>query len=211
MFSAACNAGDEAAKSAAFQMFAKFTEGDRDAVHSNLRLVVYRTVMRYGGEAEYDTIITEFKKSTVPDEKEDLLQFLGSTRNPVLLQRSLDLFLSGELNPQDIYSAMQGFGDHKDGVLALWAWLSDYWDVLYEMGKAVVGFGALVFMVVVPFTKDQQRQMVQEFFSAKDTTVFDTNLAQALDVIRSKHGWLVRDKADIEEWLGNHGYLQKHP
>ncbi|KAH8653591.1 aminopeptidase [Xylariales sp. PMI_506] len=211
MFAAACSAGDESAKSAAFEMFGKFIEGDRHAIHSNVRLAVYKTVMRYGGEAEYGAIFEEYKKSTIPDEREDLLECLGATRNLKLLQRTTDLLLSGELNPQHIFSAIQGFKDHKDGVLALWAWMSDNWEVLYQIGHAVVGFGVLVFVAVAPFTKDHQRQMVQEFFKEKDTKVFDMNLAQALDVIRSKDGWLARDKADIEEWLSNHGYLQREP
>ena len=208
MFGAACSAGDEIAKSAALDMFTKFKGRDRDAIHSSLRIAVYKTVLRYGGEDEYDTLIEELRRSMTPDDRQYLLASLGATQDPKLLQRTLDFVVSGEISTMDIFEAIQEFSEHRDGVQALWTWMSDNLELLYEIGHAIVGFGMLVFTVVSPFTQDHQRQIVQDFFRAKDTKVFDMSLVQALDVINVKHRWLVRDKADIAEWLNRHGHLQ---
>ena len=54
MFGNAASSGDEETKAAAFDMFKKFSAGDRAALHPNLRSSVYSVVLQYGGEAEYN-------------------------------------------------------------------------------------------------------------------------------------------------------------
>jgi aminopeptidase 2 len=55
LFGSAGLAGDETIKKAAFDMFAKFKEGDKTAIHPNIRSSVYAIALAYGGEAEVST------------------------------------------------------------------------------------------------------------------------------------------------------------
>jgi aminopeptidase 2 len=52
LFGAAGSLGDETIKTAAFDMFRKFTTGDRTAIHPNLRSKVYNIVLTHGTEAD---------------------------------------------------------------------------------------------------------------------------------------------------------------
>jgi aminopeptidase 2 len=52
LFSAAGIGGDEKVKAAAFDMFNKFKNGDRSAIHPNLRSAVYSAVLNAGGSEE---------------------------------------------------------------------------------------------------------------------------------------------------------------
>lgn len=62
-------------------------------------------------------------------------------------------------------------------------------------------------MATSGFTKEDQLKDVEKFFEGKDQKGFNRNLAQSIDAIRSKIGWLERDKEDVEKWLRDEKYL----
>jgi aminopeptidase 2 len=58
LFSTAGLSGDETVKAAASKMFAKWKDGDRSAIHPNLRSSVYAMALVNGGEAEVSSIFS---------------------------------------------------------------------------------------------------------------------------------------------------------
>lgn len=123
------------------------------------------------------------------------------------MARTLELAIGKSVKSQDLFYAIMGFRDSKDGVVALWTWMTEMWDVLVAKVSTSLGMLGRVVVISTSFTKDDQKQMVENFFKEKDTTEIDMDLAQGLDVIRMKQGWLGRDRSDIEEWLTSQGYL----
>jgi aminopeptidase 2 len=61
MFGSGGLAGDEKIKAAAFEMLEKFKNGDKNAIHPNIRSSVYSICLSYGGEAEVKTRISSFR------------------------------------------------------------------------------------------------------------------------------------------------------
>lgn len=209
LFGAAASSGDEKTKQAAFDMFEKFIAGDRAALHPNLRPSVYAVVLRYGGEKEYNAIVSEYENGKNSDERNAALRSLGRAQQPDLIQRTLAYSLSTHVKEQDVYLPLAGLRAHKEGMEAFWAWMKENWDVLKKkMPPSFTLLGSTVSMATSGFTKKEQLEDVEDFFKDKSTKGFDRNLAQSFDAVRAKIGWLERDGKDVEQWLKSEGYLK---
>lgn len=208
MFGKAAISGDETAKAAAFEMFDKFIKGDRDALQPNLRGSVFAVVLIYGGEAEYNVVLNEYVTAKQSSERNTALRSLGFAEDPKLIQRSLDYALSKEVKTQDLYMPLSGLRAHKAGIIALWSWVQENWDVLTKrLPPGMSLLGDVVAMSTSSFTKEEQVADVRRFFSEKGTKGFDLELAQSLDTIKAKQSWLARDKEDVQQWLVENKYL----
>nr|OQO21284.1 hypothetical protein B0A51_10340 [Rachicladosporium sp. CCFEE 5018] len=209
LFGAAASAGDEKTKTAAFEMFEKFTAGDRSALHPNLRSSVYAVVLRYGGAKEYDALVHEYTTAATSDERNAALRSLGRAQSPELIQRTLAYSLSPQVKEQDVYLPLAGLRAHKEGIEAFWAWMKENWETLRKkMPPSFTLLGSTVSMATSGFTKQEQLEDVEAFFKERSTKGFDRNLAQSIDAVRAKIGWLERDGKDVEDWLKAEKYLK---
>ena len=208
MFGSAASAGDEKTKKAAFEMFEKFTNGDRSALHPNLRASVYSIVLQYGGEKEYNAIVKEYETGKNSDERNTALRSLGRAKDPKLIQRTLDYSMSKEVKDQDVYLPLSGLRTHREGIEAFWAWMKENWEALKKkMPPSFSMLGSVVMMATSGFTHEDQLKDVQAFFKDKSTKGFDRNLAQSVDAMQAKINHLGRDKSDVEAWLKENKYL----
>lgn len=208
LFSSAALAGDEKVQKAAFDMFEKFTKGDRNAIHPNLRAGVYAIVLQTGGEAEYDAVLNEFRTAKNADERNTALRAIGRASKPELIKRTLELPLSKEVKEQDIYLPIGGLRSHKEGIVALWAWMKENWDTLQaRLPPGLSMLGSVVSLCTSSFTSEEQVKDIEAFFKERSTKGFDQSLAQSFDAIRAKEGWLKRDRKDVEAWLKEKKYL----
>ncbi|KAF2857406.1 hypothetical protein K470DRAFT_260840 [Piedraia hortae CBS 480.64] len=208
MFGAAAGSGDEAAKKAAFEMFEKFVTGDRSAIHSNLRSSVYATVLQNGGEKEYNALVKEYETAKNADERNTALRALGRARDPKLIQRTLAYAISKEVKDQDIYLPISGLRAHREGVEALWEWTTQNWATLKKkLPPSLSMLGSVVTMATNGFTSEDRLREVEAFFKKEGSKGFERQLAQSLDSVRAKIGWLGRDRKDVDAWLKENKYL----
>ncbi|KAK7752709.1 Aminopeptidase 2 mitochondrial [Diatrype stigma] len=207
LFGAAGMAGDEKIVVAAKDMFSKYMGGDKSAIHPNIRGSVFGMALKYGGSDEYEKMINFYRTSTNPDERNTALRSLGRAKDPALIQRSLDLILSGEVKSQDLYLPASGLRSHAEGIEALFSWLTEKWP---EITKRLSGnppiLSSMVAICTGGFAKSEQLEKVEAFFKDIDTKSFDQSLAQSKDAIRSKISWLQRDGEDVATWVKENGY-----
>lgn len=207
LFGAAGMAGDQKIITAAKEMFKKYMAGDKSAIHPNIRGSVFSMALKYGGQEEYEAVLNFFRKSTNSDERNTALRCIGRSKEPALIQRTLDLVLSGEVKSQDIYLPASGLRSHAEGIEALFSWLTDKWPEIYKRlsGNPPI-LGSMVTICTSSFAKPEQLQKVEEFFKDIDTKSFAQPLAQSKDAIRSKIAWLERDRDDVATWVRENGY-----
>jgi aminopeptidase 2 len=108
-FSGAGLNGDLKVVEAAMAMFKKLADGDLDAIHPNLRGSVYGIALQHGdnkGEKEWDIIYNVFKNGRNNDEKNTALRWLGRSKNPENIKKTLALALSPEVKDQDVRSLL---------------------------------------------------------------------------------------------------------
>ena len=208
LFGKAASSGDEPAKAAAFEMFDKFTKGDRDAIHPNLRSSVFSVVLSEGGEKEYNALVKEYETAKQSSERNTALRCLGFAKDPELIKRTLEYTLSKEVKSQDLYMPISALRAHKEGILALWTWTKDNWETLTKrLPPGMSMLGSVVSIATASLTTKEQVDDVEKFFSERSTKGFDQDLAQSLDAIRAKQSWLARDRDDVEQWLKENKYL----
>jgi aminopeptidase 2 len=72
--------------------------------------------------------------------------------------------------------------------------------------------GSFVGACVRGFTKETQLKEVEEFLKRQKgngVEKFEKFLEQSLDIVRSKAGWVERDRKEVKEWLKENGYYQE--
>lgn len=207
LFGSAASAKDEIVEKASLEFFAKYIDGDKKAIHPNLRASVFNTVARNGDEKEYDEIFKIYNNPVSVDEKITALRSLGRFENPKLIQRTLGYLFDGTVRSQDIYIPMQGLRTHKAGIEALWSWVQNNWDeVTKRLPPGLSMLGSVVSITTSGFTSESRIQEINQFFATKSTKGFDQGLAQSLDTIKSKASWVKRDSDDVNKWLTENGF-----
>lgn len=178
LFGSAGLAGDQAVIDAALQMFAKFAAGDRTAINPNIRGSVYTIVLQYAPsqaekEKSWDLIFNEYQNASIADERNTALRALGRVgHNEALIQRALKLPLSQHVKAQDVYLPLAGLRTEKEGVLALWKWLTSSWgDLTVKLPAELGGLSHVVQFCCAGFTTEEQAKMVREWFDGKSTKV----------------------------------------
>ncbi|KAF2083851.1 hypothetical protein K490DRAFT_69381 [Saccharata proteae CBS 121410] len=208
LFGSAGLAGDEQVKKSAFAMFEKFKNGDRNAIHPNIRASVYAIVLSNGGQAEYDAILNEYRTATSTDERNTALRAIGRAKSPDLIQRTLALPLSDEVRGQDIYIPLGGLRTHSEGIEALWTWMTENWPALEKkLPPGLTMLGTVVSLCTSSFTSKAQIERIEAFFKERSTKGFNQSLAQSLDAVRAKANWIERDSGDVKGFLEKRGYL----
>ena len=210
LFGSAGLAGDDKIIKAAQEMFAKFANGDKKAIHPNIRGSVYAIALQNGGSKEYDILLNEYHTAQDADERNTALRSLGRVKDTTLIQRSLDLPLSEDVKGQDVYMPISGLRNDKQGIEMLWEWMKKNWEPLNVKCPASLGMlGSIVQISTGGFTHQDQLNAVRAFFDGKSTKGFDRSLEQVSDGVTAKARWLQRDGKDVEEWLTENGYLRK--
>ena len=118
--------------------------------------------------------------------------------------------MSDEVKDQDVYLPLSALRSHVYGMNSLWEWLQENWVGLNEkLPPSLSMLGSVVSICTSGFTKQEQIDDINRFFRHRNTKGFDQNLAQSLDVIRTKASWVGRDDEDVTDWLKANGYLGK--
>ncbi|KAK0389115.1 hypothetical protein NLU13_2690 [Sarocladium strictum] len=209
LFGAAGGAGDEKVVAAAKEMFNKYMAGDKTALHPNIRRSVFAMALRYGGEEEYEKLLTLYRSSKNSDERNNCLRVIGASRDPKLIKRTLELLESPDVKDQDIYMPAGSLIGHAEGIEALWAYVKDNWDQIYKrFPPSGMMLGGIITIATTAFTRQEQLDDVNKFFADKDRTGYERTLEQSRDSIRSKISWLSRDQEDVTSWLSTNGYLK---
>ena len=99
------------------------TELAPDLVPATVSVVAYA-----GGEAEYTTMLDQFRRASTPQGEVRHLYALAGSEVPVLLRRTLEMCLAGDVRTQDApYVIGAVLGSRAGGRLA-WEFVTEHWD-----------------------------------------------------------------------------------
>lgn len=172
LFGSAGLTGDEEVIKAAQSMFRDFAAGNRGAIHPNIRASVYAIALQNGGEAEYNTILEEYRTAKIADERNTALRSLGRVKDEALIQRSLALSLSEDVKNQDVYLPLSGLRNDPRGIDALWTWLQTNWDAIEKKcPPGLTMLGSVVQICTSGFSRQTQVDEVRAWFQDRSTKV----------------------------------------
>ena len=119
----------------------------------NIRDVVYAAGVKFGGQDEWNHCWKTYNDTIYPSEKHIMLQALGATTDPWLLQRYLLRSLDREqLRPQDVESVIASVAKNSEGKLLAWRHLKAHWPHIQGLlGNGSLTIGGLIHVVTSDF------------------------------------------------------------
>jgi puromycin-sensitive aminopeptidase len=118
---------DRACQAAARELYAEH-EKRAESVDANLVPALVSIIAYTGTAADYENFYNKFKTARTPQEETRYLFSLASFRQPDLIERTLQMTLSGEVRTQNSPYLMRGILLNKDARERAWLFLKTHWD-----------------------------------------------------------------------------------
>lgn len=208
---AAARAGDPKVLSEIQNRFQKFVDdpsASKSVISADLRSLVFSYAVKQGGEKEYEAVLEVYRKPSNPTDKIAAMIALCSSKQPQLIKRTFDFVLSGEVKEQDFMYFFASLAKNRISRRDMWQFVQDNLDDLLVRFKGNFSIGRLIQYSFDQFTSEKDRESVIEFFKDKDTTIYQSALAQGLDTVKSNSAWFSRARPSILDWLKSKGFLQ---
>ncbi len=154
-----------------------------------------------GDSALYDKMLAVSRNSGDPGEKSDALRTLARFRDPVLVKRTLDYTVSGEVRNQDSWTALVALLRDPATRDQTWEYIQKNWDKVHA--QLTVSSGADVVAATGFFCTVRQRDEVTNFFATHKVEAAERRLAKAVDSINDCVQLRSTQEGDFHRWLEN--------
>ncbi|XP_014219724.1 glutamyl aminopeptidase [Copidosoma floridanum] len=173
------------------------------SIAPNIRDVVYAAGVKFGGQDEWSHCWDTYLRTQFPSEKRIMLQALGATTDPWLLQRYLLQTLDRNLvRPQDVEAVIAAVAKNPEGKLLAWRHLKAHWPHIQGLfGNGSLTMGGLIQVVTSGFFTEYDYREVKEFFKDIDVGSGQRMLEQSLETIKFNIHWVKENAGTIDEWL----------
>jgi len=208
LIGAAAGAGHKEIIQEAKRQFDAYFAGDKSAIHSALRLRVFRVGIATGSQKEFDAVWEEYKNSTSIDGKEITLQALGKLNEEKLIKQFLENCIDLSVVPtQNTHYATSALAANSTARPILWKFVQEKWDEIYKLlGGNMVLLDRFVRTGLNKFSDEKTKTEIAEFFEGKDQRGYDRAVKIVLDTISGNVKWAERDTKALAEWLKAKGY-----
>jgi puromycin-sensitive aminopeptidase len=170
-------------------------------IHPDLRSVIYGTMARHGGTAEFDKMIAMHDASQNSEERVTLAGALTGFKQPELIDRSLKMITSDKVRLQDVsYWIAYSFGN-RHARMTTWKWLTNNWDWLTENIGTDLSFFRMPIYAGRCFSDADFLPEFKKFFESHMSTAFERPVNQAVETIEWQSAWKQRDLEAIQKYL----------
>jgi aminopeptidase N len=172
-------------------------------VHPDLRGVVYGTISRIGGTAEFDKLLAMHNASSNSEERVTISASLTNFKQPELIERALAEITGTNVRLQDAayWIAYSFMNRHAKGIT--WTWLQDNWDWLHKNIGGDLSFFRMPIYAGRAYTDTAFIPEFTEFFTAHMSPAFERPVKQAIETIEIQAAWKSRDLQPIKQFLQN--------
>lgn len=178
-----------------------FEMRNREHIDPDLRGVVYGAVIREGGEKEYKTLVSMYKKEELHEEANRLLGALGATRDKKLIRVTLEFIMSKDVRMQDRNGAFASVLFNPFGKEIGWKFIKKNWK---KIGEAYGNGNHLLSRLISVLNRNSTKEAykdIKEFFKTHKAPAAERTIEQTLEYIDSNVKWLARDGKKVERWL----------
>ena len=175
---------------------------DPDAVHPDLRGVVFSLAAQAGDRATYDQLWELEERASLQEEKIRLLLAMSRFQDVNLLNDTLEQSLSSRVRSQDTITVVAGVAANPAGREPAWEFVKSNWaefDRRYGGG----GFGLMRLVSIVNgFTTEEGMADVEKFFTDNPAPAAERTIRQALERMRLNIRWLEQNRPALNAWFG---------
>ena len=191
---------DETVTAEARTRFEQYLAGE--AVDPDLRPVALYAAARHGGSGEFDAVLERYLREESPQVRISLLGTLGRFRKPELIDRYLELALSKDVRPQDIYIPLAWSFRNREARFTTWEWVQANWEEFVKRygdgGKMLDRFPHYA---ASAFATHKMANEIKDFFESHPHPSTSRATPQAVETVELKADWADRDMGKIREFV----------
>ncbi len=192
---------DQETLAQASDLFRQYLENP-EAVHPDLRGIVFSLAAQAGDRATYDQLWELEERTRLQEEKIRLLLAMSRFQDVGLLNDTLESSLSSRVRSQDTITVVASVAANPKGRQPAWDFVKNNWaefDRRYGGG----GFGLMRLVSICnSFTTDEQRADVENFFAENPAPAAERTIRQALERMRLNIRWLEQNGPALNAWFG---------
>ncbi|KAJ3102561.1 Aminopeptidase 2 mitochondrial [Phlyctochytrium planicorne] len=223
VISSAAKANDATVQETLRQKFAKFATGDHDALHPNLRVSAFTTVLRTSKnpEEDFETVLKIVKDANVTaDQKIYAILSLGAINSLDLVRRILNelVFNPDIIRPSDIPFAVSGIVNQNASPEAIkpliWEWLLENWARLYQLLNVSLSLLGRLVEVNDSNLSPGFAEKLEAWSKGEDLATDELkakradeikgvrrSIGQTLEKIRTNSRWVARERDAVAAWV----------
>ena len=192
---------DQETLAQASDLFRQYLENP-DAVHPDLRGIVFSLAAQAGDRTTYDQLWELEERTGLQEEKIRLLLAMSRFQDIELLNDTLEGSLSSRVRSQDTITVVASVAANPMGRMPAWEFVKNNWgefDRRYGGG----GFGLMRLVSIVnSFTTEEQMADVENFFTENPAPAAERTIRQALERMRLNIRWLELNRPALNSWFG---------
>ena len=194
--------GDENTLNQGSAKFSAYAENP-DAVHPDIRSVVFNMAAQIGKRDTYDLMWNLEKATELQEEKVRFHSALTNFSNTSLLNETLERSLTDDIRVQDTIRVIVSVASSGTGRSLAWDFVRNNWDEL-DRRYGDGGFALMRLVSLVSgFSSLERLEEVELFFSNNPTPAAERTIEQAKERIRLNSAWLGKYSTEIEDFLGS--------
>ncbi|KAK0197309.1 leucyl aminopeptidase [Armillaria mellea] len=194
-------AGDESVINELRARFDHFRKtGDDSRIPPGLQRVTYQMAVKYGGREEYDAVKRIQLSPRTPTSKTAAIIALGHTQDPVLIKETFEHLLSSARD-QDFTYWLRGPSANPKSRRQVAQFFKDEYLVIYKRFELNATLKYLVEVSFGSLSTSKDYEETEAFFKDKEVSKYNLSLAQTLDTIRARVGYIGRATEDLALWL----------
>ncbi|PNF34108.1 Aminopeptidase N [Cryptotermes secundus] len=194
-------------------MTQELEERETGPISPNQKEVVYCTAIKHGGADVWNFAWKKYQLSNVGSDKEHLLEALGCSREPWILNRYLSWITSNSsgIRKQDGARVFVTVANNVVGHSLAFNFLRDNWDALQSYyGVAFSSISRMVSAIATymntPLQLSQLEKLQDENADKLGTTT--QSFKQAIEVVRANVQWMANSYNEVNDWLES--YSKSH-
>jgi len=184
--------------------YAKQTFADMqksEDVDPDIRSIIYTTVARRGGEAEFEKLLSLHNASTSAEERVTIAAALTCFKQPELIQRALSLITTDTVRLQDVaYWIAYSFAN-RFARQATWEWTKENWKWLKDNLGSDMSFTRMPVYVARSMSTAAFLPEYKAFFESVMEPSLDRAYKQGIEMIEWQSAWRDRDLAEVKAYF----------
>ncbi|EFA82031.1 puromycin-sensitive aminopeptidase-like protein [Heterostelium album PN500] len=172
------------------------------SIPSDVRSVVFATVIANGGENEYNQLVEFYKASKDNSERQAVLQVIGQSSVESLVAKALDFSLSTDVRSQDTFivwlSVNHKLRDHS------WKYFVQNFDDIYKKFQESGLFHRMISATMTATLTPEKLKVVEQFFEQHSIPIAERSIKQDLESIYDNNRWLAAIESQVNQWLQSH-------
>ncbi|RNA29937.1 puromycin-sensitive aminopeptidase [Brachionus plicatilis] len=189
-----------------FKQFAlnAFNERNNVPIPADLQKPIFTSVLRNGNTDIVNDLISLYKESSIPEEKEKIAILLGEVIAAESIELVLKFSISNLVTLEETVFILVSLGKNSTNKISLdltWKFIKNNWDLFVERYADSVILGRLLKPIIECFSSESSLNDVKTFFLDNPCPQADQSIEQAIESIKSNIYFLSMQNKDLDTFF----------